>query len=164
MSIWYFCNQLALVSSFSFWFLLYIIFLHVSLHAIWHGFLHSSHTKYIDYRRFLFLGIAVCLPHIAMAKDKGIKWQKNIHKKIKIAHHVPNTKSGQNSGTVWVSWSYKDIEEFEDTKGVIRIRKLKKDRWSTEKRQKDKTWSTKHNTGNFSLSNTNLTKNRWWTQ
>ena len=36
-------------------------------------------------------------------------------------------------------------EEFEDTKGVVRIRKLKKgqtSQWPKEKRQKDKQWST----------------------
>ena len=42
------------------------------------------------------------------------------------------------------SWNYK--EEFEDTKGEIRIRKSQKEttQWSNEKGQKDKQCSTKH--------------------
>jgi len=35
-------------------------------------------------------------------------------------------------------------EEFEDTKGVIRIRKSKRTQWPKEKEQKDKQRSTKH--------------------
>ena len=42
--------------------------------------------------------------------------------------------------------------KFEDTKGVTRIRKSKKDRqlmqWTKEKGQKDKQWSIKHYTEN----------------
>ena len=37
-------------------------------------------------------------------------------------------------------------EEFEDTKGVIRIRKSKKNREHNDQRKKDKQQSTKHNT------------------
>ena len=44
-------------------------------------------------------------------------------------------------------------EEFEDTKGVIRIRKSQKDRQHNG--QKNKQWATKH---------THKTKGRWWTQ
>jgi hypothetical protein len=44
-------------------------------------------------------------------------------------------------------------EEFEDTKGVIRIRKSQKDRLHNG--QKNKQWATKH---------THKTKDRWWTQ
>jgi len=51
-------------------------------------------------------------------------------------------------------------EEFEDTKGVIRIRKSKKDKttlWPKEKVQKDKQRSTKHYTEAKRSSNTNHT-------
>ena len=39
-------------------------------------------------------------------------------------------------------------EEFEDTKGVIRIRKSKKDRQHNDQKKKDKQRSTKHYTQN----------------
>ena len=50
--------------------------------------------------------------------------------------------------------STKAQEEFEDTKGVIRIRKSKKNRQNND--QKDKQRSTKHT----HTTNTNYTKNR----
>ena len=50
------------------------------------------------------------------------------------------------------------LEEFEDTKGVIRISKSKKNRQynGLKKKDKDKQRSTKHNRS----SNTNPTKHR----
>jgi len=54
-------------------------------------------------------------------------------------------------------------ENVEDTKGIIRGSKLKKDRQHNgqkKKVQKDKQRSTKHYTKNYQLRNTNLTKNR----
>jgi hypothetical protein len=39
-------------------------------------------------------------------------------------------------------------EKFEDTKGVIRIRKSKNDRQHNDQKKKDKQWSTKHYTEN----------------
>jgi hypothetical protein len=39
-------------------------------------------------------------------------------------------------------------EEFEDTKGVIRIRKSKKDKQHNDQKKKDKQRSTKHYTKN----------------
>ena len=47
--------------------------------------------------------------------------------------------------------------EFEDTKGVIRIRKSKKDRQHNEQKKKDKQQSSKHYTDNERSSNTNPT-------
>ena len=56
------------------------------------------------------------------------------------------------------------IQIFEDTKGVFRSRKSKKDRptiqWTKEK---DKQWSTKHYTENWRWSNTNAINNHGWT-
>ena len=56
-------------------------------------------------------------------------------------------------------------EEFEDTKGVFRIRISKKKQTTqlpTEKVQKDKQSSTKHYKESKRSSNTNPTKNRGW--
>ena len=41
-------------------------------------------------------------------------------------------------------WTIRMKEELEDTKGVIRIRKSKKDRQHDDKKKKDKQRSTKH--------------------
>jgi hypothetical protein len=49
--------------------------------------------------------------------------------------------------------------KFEDTKGIIRIRKSKKDRQQNDQKKKDKQRSTKHYTEYLRLSNTNTTKN-----
>jgi len=54
-------------------------------------------------------------------------------------------------------------EEFEDTKGVIRSRKLKKNRQHNDQKKNDKKRSTKHTHKTKRSSKTNHTKNRWWT-
>ena len=50
------------------------------------------------------------------------------------------------------------LEDFEDTKGVIRIHKSK-DRQHNDQKKRDKQRSTKHYTENYRSSNTNPTKN-----
>ena len=47
-------------------------------------------------------------------------------------------------------------EEFEDTKGVIRIRKSKKDRQHTVQKKKDKQRSTKHEDNRSLILSVNL--------
>jgi hypothetical protein len=49
-------------------------------------------------------------------------------------------------------------KEFEDTKGVIKIRKFQ-DRQHNGQKKKEKQWSTKHNTENYRLRNTSPAKN-----
>jgi len=59
------------------------------------------------------------------------------------------------------------LEEFEDTKGAIRISQSKKDRQHNDQKkkgQKDKQRSTKRTHKIKDWVNTNLTKNRGWTQ
>ena len=52
-------------------------------------------------------------------------------------------------------------EKIEDTKRVTRCCNLKDTQYNGQKKnQNDKQWSTKHNTENKRLSNTNLTNNR----
>jgi hypothetical protein len=60
----------------------------------------------------------------------------------------------------WWHPVYIDKEEFEYTKGVIRIRQLKdrKHNSQTKKRKKDKQLSPKQCTENWKSSNTNFTK------
>jgi len=56
-------------------------------------------------------------------------------------------------------------EKFENTKIEIRSRKSKKGRqYNDQKKNDKKQWSTKHYTENETLSDTNPTKNRVWTQ
>jgi hypothetical protein len=62
-------------------------------------------------------------------------------------------------GKKFVLWRKKSLKI---TKNVLRSRKSKKIKWSKEKGQKDKQWSTKQYKETYRMSNTNPTKNCEW--
>jgi hypothetical protein len=62
-------------------------------------------------------------------------------------------------GKKFVLWRKKSLKI---TKNVLRSRKSKKIKWSKEKGQKDKQWSTKQYKEKYRMSNTNPTKNCEW--